>query len=127
MRSLGRVLFQERCIECLHYCTHNTDRSPLEVVPVPMIFMKNPHMRLRRKKLGPTANLREGRKKRALARATEAEEGEEEEVPPLVLKRKKVTTTRKRKQAVPGFTSAPKKAKVCFTRSQYFFFLLLIY
>lgn len=39
--------------------THSTGKSPLEVDPVPMIFVKDLHMRLKKKKMGLTADLRE--------------------------------------------------------------------
>lgn len=41
--------------------------NPLEVVTVPKIFMRDPHMRLK-KKLGPSVDLTEGRKERASGR-----------------------------------------------------------
>lgn len=46
---------------CLYNFTHNFVRSLLEVVPAPMILAKDPFMRLKRKKLGPTMDLKDGR------------------------------------------------------------------
>lgn len=53
VRLLGRVLLQEWCIERMQLFSHNIDKIPLEVVLVPMIFIKYPHMRLKKRKLGP--------------------------------------------------------------------------
>lgn len=67
------------------YCfTHNTDKSPIDVVPVPTIFMRGPHKWLKRKKMGPIVDLREGRREKVLERATKAKEKDEEEVAPFV-------------------------------------------
>lgn len=63
MRSSVGVLFLDRCVERLHYCAHNTDKSPLKIVPSPIIFVKDPHIRLKRKKLGPAVKLREERRR----------------------------------------------------------------
>lgn len=113
VRSPGGVLFWERCIERLRCFAHNTDKSPVEVISVPTIFMRDPHMRLKRKRLGPATDLRDGRRERAMGRATEAEErDEEDEESPLVRKGKSTATPRKREQA-PGSTFASKKTKVC--------------
>lgn len=67
MKSLGGVLFWDQCIKRLHWFAHNSDNSPLEVILVPTIFMRDPHMRLKRKKLGPAVDLREGREEKVLA------------------------------------------------------------
>lgn len=85
-----------------------------------MIFMRDPNMHLHRTKLGPSVDLREGRKERALARAKEAQEGGEEEETPLVWKERKTTDPRKRKQAAPGSTFAPKKTRYINSRLQNF-------
>lgn len=37
----------------MHDFVQNSDRSPLEVVPVPTIFVGDLFMRLKRKNLGP--------------------------------------------------------------------------
>lgn len=60
-------LFWERCIERLHRFTYNTDESFVEVVSVSTMFMRDPHMRLKRKRLGLVTDLKEGRRERALA------------------------------------------------------------
>lgn len=52
MRLPGAVLFWERCIEHIHCFTYNTDKIPLEVVPISTIYVKDPHMQVKRKKLG---------------------------------------------------------------------------
>lgn len=58
-------------------------------------------MRLKRKSLGPSVDLRVGRKKRALAEAAEVDEVGEEEVILIVWKGR----PRKRKQISPSSTS----------------------
>lgn len=73
------VHFWERCIECLNLFAFNTDRTLMKVVHVPNIFMRAPFMRLKRRKPGPTVDLKEGRRKMTLARAAKAEERDEEE------------------------------------------------
>lgn len=44
------------------------------MVPSPIIFAKDPFMRLKRKKLGLTTDLKEGRREEAMARAMAGEE-----------------------------------------------------
>lgn len=76
--------------------------------------MRDPHMRLKRKRLGLAVDLREGRRMRALERVAEAEErDEEEEETPLIQLEKKTAAPRKRKQAAPGSMSTPERTKVC--------------
>lgn len=108
MRSPRGVLFWERYTKGLHRFKQNTDKIPVEVVPVLMIFVGDPHMRLKRKKLGSSVDLMERRKERTLARNIE----DEEEEAPLVRKGNKRAAPRKRKHAAPCSTSAPKKTKV---------------
>lgn len=59
----------------------NPDESALQVVTAPSIFAKGPLMRLNRKRLGPTVDLKVGRRELAKARATEVKEEVEEDTP----------------------------------------------
>lgn len=54
------VLFSERCIEHLFHFAFNTDKTIVGMVDAPIVFVKDPFIRLKRKKLGPMADLREG-------------------------------------------------------------------
>lgn len=51
----------QRCILCIHTFINNSDRSPPEVVPIPLIFAKTLH-EIEEKRLGPTIDLKEGRR-----------------------------------------------------------------
>lgn len=101
----------------MHRFTHDTDKSPLDMVLAPTIFVRDPHMRLKKKKLGPNMGLREERRERALARAVEAEGGEYKDTRPLIRKGKKMTIPRKRKKVAPGSTSTLKMIKVHLEKS----------
>lgn len=57
------MLFLEKCIECFQSFAFNTDRTEVEVVPTPTIYMRDLFLRFKRKK-GPTADPKEGRKER---------------------------------------------------------------
>lgn len=83
-------------------------------------------MRLKRKKLLPSMDLREGWKEKVLAQATEAEEGGEEEETPLLRKGKKMIAPRKRSRPTPGSTSIPKKTKIYYSRLQNSLLLLFL-
>lgn len=102
MRSL------KRCIHYMHSFAHNSDKIPLEVVPAPTMFAKDLFMRLKRKKLGATIDLRQGRKEQVVARVREAEEGEKDTPHPLTRKGKKAVAPRKRKHAALSSSFAPK-------------------
>lgn len=66
-REVARgVLFWQRCVECLLHFTHNTYNSLVEVSCIPTIFMTDPHMQLKRKRLGLVIHLKEGRREKAL-------------------------------------------------------------
>lgn len=78
MRSPDGVLSWEKCIERLCRFAFNTDGTEVEVVPASAIYMRNPFLRLRRKK-GPTTDPKEGQKGRGPSQVTEAEEVDEEE------------------------------------------------
>lgn len=65
----------------MHDFGKNRDGSAPEVVPSLLIFVKDPLMRLKRKRLGPTFDLNIGRKELAEAWTKEAEEGGEEGSP----------------------------------------------
>lgn len=71
-------------------------------------------MQLKRKRLGPTVDMREGRREKALVQAVKTEEGEKKEVAPLIRKEKKMVAPWKREQATLGSRSTPKRAKACF-------------
>lgn len=60
----------------MHSFAHNEDKSSLEIVPVQTIFVKDPHMLLKKEKLGSVTDLWEGRKERALAPDIAIKEGE---------------------------------------------------
>lgn len=51
----------------MHSFANNSDRSPLQVVLATKIFTKDSFMRLKRKRLGPTINLKEVRRERGVA------------------------------------------------------------
>lgn len=78
MRSLDMVLLWKKCIDRVHRYASNTDRTKVEVVPTPMIYMRDPFLRLKSKK-GPTMDLdpKEGRKKRGASQTEEVDEKEE--------------------------------------------------
>lgn len=63
---LGEVHSEPALLQLEH------EQTPVEMVHVLMIFISDPHIRLKRKKLGPSMDLRERRKEKALARAAEA-------------------------------------------------------
>lgn len=66
-------------------------------VVIATIFAKEPNLRLKKKKLGPTVDLKEGMMEMAIEKAMEIEGEEEEDAPCLVQKRMKTTASRKRK------------------------------
>lgn len=63
----------------MHRLPFNTDRTIMKLVLVSTIVMRDPFMRLKRKKLCPTMNPKEVQRAKALAWAAEAEEGDKEE------------------------------------------------
>lgn len=75
-------------------------------------------MRLKRKRLGPTINLKEGRREGAVGQAMETEQEEEEDIPwPLAWKKgKKTAAPWKRKQAATDSLSPSKRAKLPFEK-----------
>lgn len=84
----------------------------MEVVDTPTIFVRDPFMRLKQKKLRSVANQKEGWRERALSQAAEAEKrDEEEEGTPLLRRERRRDAPRKRRQANPSSMSIPKKAK----------------
>lgn len=76
------------------------------MVSTPLIFAKDPIIRLKRKKLGPTIHLKDGRREWAEAWAMESEEGDEEDTPRPTARRKgkKTSAPLKKKQ----FAKAPR-------------------
>lgn len=71
-------------------------------------FVKDPFMRLKRKKLGSSIFLREGRKELTTGAGQGAQGGGGDTPPPLALKGKKTAAHCKRKQAMPSSMSAPR-------------------
>lgn len=106
---------------CMHNFTNNSDKSPLEVVPTPSIFSKDRLMRLKRERLGPIIDPKEGRREWPLAQATEAKDEDDNPRPLTWKKGKKIATPRKGKQAAPGFWSASKRAKEHFAKFHQYF------
>lgn len=97
----------------MHNYINNHDWSAPEVVSTSSIFAMDPMMRLKRKRLGPTIDLKAGRRKLAEARAQEAEEGVRKlPLEPWAEEGEEVFCPRKRKQLTLGSSTAPKRAKV---------------
>lgn len=74
-KSPGAVLFWEKCVKRLHNIAFKIDGIEVEVVPSPIIYMRDLFLRLKRKK-GPTTNLKEEWKERAPSHAEEVNEEE---------------------------------------------------
>lgn len=77
----------------------------------PIIFVRDPFLLLKWKKMGPITDQKEERRERALSQAEKVEEGdeEEEEATPLVRQERRVDTPRKRRQFNLGSTPLLKK------------------
>lgn len=90
----------------------NTDKTPLEVVAVPTIFMGDPFLSLKRKKMGPIIDLKEERRERALPQVAKVEEGmrRRRELPSLG--RKGGQTPLERGAVQPRLYPIPKNTKV---------------
>lgn len=85
----------------------------------PIIFFKDSLMRLKRKRLDPTVNLKEVRRGQAVEQSIEIEEEEEGDAPcPSHRRRGKRQLLQKRKQVASGSSSSPKRAKVQFVKFQ---------
>lgn len=84
-------------------------------------------MHLKRKKLGPTVDLREGMKERALSQAIKAEEGgKEEKKTPLIRKGKKTTALERGSMPLQALQLIPRRQRYILTRIQYFLLLFLM-
>lgn len=105
------------------------DRSPLEVVLAPTIFVKDSFMRLKRERLGPIVDLKEVRREQAVAWAMEAEEENEGDTPRAIarMEGKKTAALRKRKQAALGSSSSLKSIEVHFANFSNISFLSFWY
>lgn len=126
MRSWRGVLLWERCIQCMYRFAHNFDKSPVEVVPTLTIFVKDLYMTLKRKKLGPIADLIEGWGNWPWRWPWRPRE-KKSRVPLASYRRGRQPTPQKRKHANQGSSSTPKKGKGTFCKTSWTIYFLLFW
>lgn len=110
VRSPSDMMYWQWCIQLMHDFVNNHYRSGIN----PIDIRQDPLMRLKRKRLAPTIDLKARRREQAEARAMETAEGGEEDIPRPFTQRKgnKTFIPQKRKQVTLGSTSAPKRTRV---------------
>lgn len=70
MRSPNGALFKEKCIKHLRRFTFNTNGIPLEVVDALTIYIRDPLLRLKRGKKGPSIDQKEDKAQPSQLRST---------------------------------------------------------